>query len=274
MTTSATGARAPRSSAEKGVAIVFALVALVSTSAGVTMLSRPEDTDSNFAWALGPPPLASLVAGLYIGAGVVFGWGATLRWPGQRGVCVAVLALTVPTFIATLVHEEVFDFSRVFAVFWLFLFVAAPVAAGAYLFALRDEGPPGGGAPLPDGLRAGLTALALLYLIAAVALFVDPGGVGDVMPFALSDMGGRFIGAFALALGVLAVWPALRGSAEAGLPLLGLVAFPAGALLAAVRHLDDLEPAARATGWIVLLIALGAAGLVALLWERRSAAGA
>lgn len=116
----------------------------------------------------------------------------------------------------------------------------------------------------------GLAVVAVVYLAAAVALFADPGGVGDRMPFALPDMGGRFIGSFALALGVLAAWPALRGRAEAALPLLGLVAFPAGALLAAARHADDLEPAGRATAWVVVLTALAAAGAVGLIWERRT----
>lgn len=250
--------------------IVFAVVCLVSTSAGVTMLSRPDDTDANFAWVLRPEPLAGLVGGLYIAAGVFFGWGAAVRWPQQRGVLAGVLALTVPTFIFTLVHEDVFDFSRFFALFWLFLFFAAPAAAALLLYLLRGTGAPGGGAPLPTGLRAWLIALADVYLIAAAVLFADPGGVGDRMPFALPDMGGRFLGSFALALGVLAAWPALRGRAEAALPLLGTVAFPAGALLAAVRHAGDLEPAGRRAAWFVILIALAAAGAVAMAWERRT----
>lgn len=271
METATAPAPLPRSAAERAVAIVFAVVAVVSTSAGITMIVSPEDTDSNFAWALGPPPLASLVAGLYLGAGVVFGWGATLRWPGPRGLLAGVLALTIPTFVFTLVHQDVFDFSRFFAVFWLFLFIAAPVAAAALLYALRDEGPPGGGARLPELLRAALAALALLYLIAAVALFADPVGVGDAMPFALPEMGGRFIGSFALALAVLAAWPVARGRDEARLPLFGLAVWPAGALIAALRHLDDLEPAGSRTGWIVLLVLLMLAGAALMAWERRTA---
>lgn len=271
MTSAVVATPAPRSGAERAVALVFAVVAVVSTSAGVTMILSPEDTDSNFAWALGPPPLASLVAGLYLAAGVVFGWGATLRWPGQRGVCAAVLALTIPTFVFTLVHEEIFDFSRFFAVFWLFLFLAAPLAAALLLYALRDAGTPGGGARLPERLRLGATVLALIYLIAAVALFADPVGVGDAMPFALPEMGGRFIGSFALALAVLAAWPVARGRDEAFLPLLGLAVWPAGGVVAALRHLDDLEPSGARAGWIILLVALGLAGAALLAWERRTA---
>lgn len=254
--------------------IVFAIVCVVSTSAGITMLSRPGDTDSNFAWTLTPEPLAGLVGGLYIGAGVFFGRGAVVRWPQQRGVLVGVLALTVPTFIFTLVHEEIFDFSRFFALFWLFLFFAAPTAATILLYLLRSAGVAGGGAALPSGLRAWLAGLAAVYLVAAIALFTDPGGVGERMPFELPDMGGRFLGSFALALGVLAAWPALRGQAEAALPLLGTVVFPLGALLAAIRHLDDLEPAGRRATWFVVLIVLAAAGAVAMAWERRTRDGA
>jgi hypothetical protein len=264
---------APRGTAERALMIVFAVVCVVSTSAGVTMLSRPGDTDSNFAWVLRPEPLAGLVGGLYIAAGVFFGWGAVVRWPQQRGVLVGVLALTVPTFIVTLVHEQVFDFSRFFALFWLFLFFAAPSAAAILLYLLRGNGVAGGGTALPQGLRTWLGALAAVYLVAAIALFADPGGVGERMPFALPDMGGRFLGAFALALAVLAAWPALRGRAESSLPLLGTVAFPLGGLLAAVRHLDDLEPAGRRTAWFIVLIGLAAAGAVAIAWERRSTGG-
>ena len=67
-------------------------------------------------------------------------------------------------------------------------------------------------------------ALALAYLAAAIALLADPKAFPA--PFDVPPMGGRFLGAWALLMAVMAAWPALRGRREARIPLLALVAFP------------------------------------------------
>jgi hypothetical protein len=58
---------------------------------------------------LGPPPLASLVGGLYLASAVAFAVAVRLPWRDARCLVVASVALTAPTLIATLIHLDVFD---------------------------------------------------------------------------------------------------------------------------------------------------------------------
>jgi hypothetical protein len=70
---------------------------------------------------------------------------------------------------------------------------------------------------------------------------VDRGSAEAFVPFALAPMGAKFLGAWCLFLGVLAAWVAARGTAvESRIPLLGLIAYPVGGLLAALTTWGDL----------------------------------
>jgi hypothetical protein len=261
----------PRPVAERVLLVAFLIVAVVAGIAGVVMVVIPEDTDDYFAWALAPSPLASIVGGLYVASAVVFGIAAGTRWAAGRGLCVGVLALTLPTLAATFAHREVFDFSRALAVIWVILFIGSPLTYATILVLLRREGGPAGPL-LPGPARAGLGVLALVYLAGAIALLADP--TAFPAPFDMPPMGGRFLGAWCLLMAVMAAWPALRGRREARIPLIALVAFPAGALLAALRSLGDMEAGSARTTWIVVLAALTAVGALALLGlgRRRSSA--
>jgi hypothetical protein len=258
----AAGSRLP---AERVLTVAFLVVAVVAGVAGVVMVVAPGDTNDYFAWALAPEPLASIVGGLYVASAVVFGVAALTRWPAGRGLCVGVLALTLPTLAATIAHRDVFDFSRTLAVIWIILFVASPLTYSWILVALRREGGPAG-PPLRIDLRAGLAALALAYLAAAIALLADP--TAFPAPFDVPPMGGRFLGAWALLMAVMTAWPALRGHREARIPLLALVAFPAGALIAALRSYGDMEDGSARTAWIAVLAGLVALGAAALILGR------
>jgi hypothetical protein len=241
----------------------FLVVAAAAGIAGAVMLAIPGDTDDYFAWALAPAPLAALVGGLYVGSAVVFGLAALTRWPEGRGLAAGVLALTLPTLAATLAHRDVFDFARPLAVIWLVLFTASPLIHAWILVALRDEGGPAGPL-LPGPLRAGLAVLAAAYLAGAIAFLADPRGVPA--PFDTPPMGGRFLGAWALFMAVMAAWPALRGRREARVPLLALAAVPAGGLVAALRGAADMDPGSARAAWIAALAVLLALGLAALCW--------
>lgn len=111
---------------------------------------------------------------------------------------------------------------------------------------IRARGRP---AARPDAWqRAGQQAVAPLVLafvlvVAAVVLWIGPSAGGRVLLFEPSPLGGRFVGCWATFLAVMAAWVAFR-PAEAKLPLLALTAYPAGALVAGLRSLADLEPPA------------------------------
>ncbi len=69
-------------------------------------------------------------------------------------------------------------------------------------------------------------------------------------------------------MAVMAAWPALRGRREARIPLLALIAFPAGALLGALRGAGDMEAGSARATWIAVLAALTLIGGAAFALAR------
>jgi hypothetical protein len=220
----------------------FAAVVVAAGVSGLALLIWPDETGEFFSWGLGPPPLASLVGGLYLASAVTFAVAVRLPWRYSRSLVAASVALTAPTLISTLVHLDVFDFGRWQAVAWLVLFSAAPVFWTAMLVVNRADVP---GHETRVRVRwpgaAVLLALAVLLVVLAIVLWADPAAGVRMLPFEPSPLGGRFIGSWSAFLAVMATWAALR-PAEAKLPLIALIAYPAGALVAGLRSLPDLSP--------------------------------
>jgi hypothetical protein len=99
-------------------------------------------------------------------------------------------------------------------------------------------------------------------------LWIDPTGFADATLFDLPPLGGRFAGSWIALLAVLTGWAAVRNTREeAWLPALGVVTLPAGALVAALRTIEDHDPAVP---YIVALVALISVGLLATRATRAS----
>ena len=245
----------------------FAAVVVAAGVSGLALLVWPDETGEFFSWGLGPPPLASLVGGLYLASAVTFAVAFRLAWRYARSLVAASVALTAPTLIATFIHLDVFDFGRWQAVAWLVLFIAAPPFWTAMLVVNRAAVP-------RDETRvrwagaAALLALAVLLVVAGIALWADPAAGVSVLPFEPSPLGGRFIGSWSAFLAVMATWAALRPS-EAKLPLVALVAYPAGALVAGLRSLPDLSP--PGARWTYLAV-LGITAVVFGFWLLQNGA--
>jgi hypothetical protein len=251
---------------------LFAIVAVVAGFVGVVMLVRPGSTGEYFSWPIGPEPLARLVGGFYVASGFVFG-RAALRddWMAARGLCAGVLALTVPTLAATAKHHDVFDFGRWQAVAWVGLFVASPVAYGTMLWMKRGEG--GNPGPLLPALaRVALAGLSAGYAVLALVLWFSLERASSHSPFPVGGMGGRFLGCWAAFLATLAAFAAWRGRwREARTPVLALIAWPLGGVLAAVLAVDDLQPAGRRLAYLCVLAVLAAvAGVIGASGARRA----
>jgi hypothetical protein len=236
-----------------------ALVALAAGIVGTIMLVAPGSTDRYFSWGISPPSLAALVGGFYVASALVFGWAARGSWRGQRGLCVAVFGLTLPTLVATLHHRQVFDFDRWQAVLWLVLFVASPLLFGLALLLARRAGPtaPTDAPRLPPWARALLAATAAAYGGLALLLWLAPDAVSRSGPIEAGPMGIRFVGAWAAFLGVLASYAAARARwDEARLPVVALVAWPLAGLAAALTRLDQLGSGAPRAVYLTGLLAL------------------
>jgi len=255
---------------------LFLIVGVVAGVAGIIMLVAPAETDRYFSWPIGPPPLAATVGGFYVASAIVFTQAAFRdEWPAARGLCVGVLALTIPTVFFTIRHHDVFDFGRWQAIAWLVLFVAAPIAYGTILYVQRGQVTDHGDTLAPWA-RGAAAALAAGYGVVALVLWLDPTGATDRSPYALPAMSGRFLGCWAAFLAVLAAFVVVRNRwIEARTPLLALTLWPVGGLAGALRSFDDLAPSGRRAVYVVgLAVAAAAATLVLAAGRARVSASA
>jgi hypothetical protein len=244
----------------------FGAVVAAAGVSGVALLAFPSSTGDFFSWKLAPPPLASLIGGLYVASSVVFGMALVLPWRQVRSLVAASFVLTAPTFVATMVHLEVFDLHRWQAWFWLLLFGGAPWFWAGLLLTNRL---PGDARP-PARRWATLSIVALVLAAGAVAVWIDPVGASRVLPFDFSSMGGRFVGSWLAFASAMAAWAGLRPS-EARLPLIALAAYPAGALAGGLRSVADLT--AGRSVYLISLAGLSAIAAVAAV-RARPATGA
>jgi hypothetical protein len=226
-----------------GQRLLMAAAIIVATAAGIVgaiMLIAPSSTGRSFAWPLGPRGLAALVGGFYVVSAPVFAYAGRRSAIEVRGLAAAVLAFTLPTLAATYLHRDVFDFDRLFAKAWVVLFVASPVTFALLLWSGRQAQPPPGDARVHPVARAVLAALGAGFAGLAVWFWVRTSGP---VPFEMAPLGARFLAAWLAFLAVLAVWPAVRPArSEARVPLLALIAYGIGGLLAAAVHPEDLGP--------------------------------
>jgi hypothetical protein len=233
-------------------------VAVAAGLSGVALLAFPAATADFFSWRLGPPPLAALVGGCYVASALVYARAAVAPWSEIRVMVAGMVALTAPIFTSTLVHLEVFDFGRIQAWAWVVLFGGFLVAAAAVLVGAPRPAPAGDRRLRPPG-RVAAVALALALAAISIALWVDPSEGAAVLPFTPTPLSGRVLGGWSFLLAVLAAHLSIVGdAATARLPALAMAAFPAGALAAAVRTVDDLTPAGPRALYIAgLLVWLG-----------------
>jgi hypothetical protein len=258
--------------------VLAGAVAVAAGVSGLALLAFPGATVDYFSWALAPAPLASLIGGWYLASALVYGWAAAAPWPSLRPLLVGVVALSLPVFAATLAHLEAFDFDRLQAWAWAVLFGVFPVAGAVVLARARSArpAPTGAGAtdPLPWVARAGAGALAVGLTAISVALWVDPSAGAGVLPFTPPPLSGRVLGGWTFLVAVLGGLVAADADrARNRWAALALAAFPAGALAAALRSLDDLSPAGTRAAYLAGLVAWLAIGTV-IAWAHGTAAAA
>jgi hypothetical protein len=231
----------PTRTAARGHRLLMSAAIVVATAAGIVgaiMLVAPTSTGTYFAWALGPPGLAALVGGFYVVSAPVFGYAGTRPVVEVRGLAAGVLAFTVPTLVATYMHRDIFDFTRLMAIAWVVLFIASPITFALLLWFSRQAQPPPNDPRLNRAVRIVLAVLAIAFTGLGVWFWVTSGGP---VPFEVAPLGARFLAAWFAFFAVLAGWPALRPTrAEARVPLLSLIAYGVGGLLAAAVHPGQL----------------------------------
>ena len=248
---------------------MFGLVAIAAGVSGVALVAFPGSTPTFFSWGLSPSPLASLIGAFYIASAVTFALAVSRNWRETRGLTVGIVGLSVPIFVVSLVHHDIFDFGVPQAWAWVLLFGAFPIAAIVLMVTQPHAVGQGRPADMPTWARAVLAIIAGALIAAAAALWIDPIGMTRHVPFVVPPLGGRVLGGWMAFLAVLAVWSAARARwEEIKLPVLALLLLPLGGLAAVARSANDLESTHR--GAYVVAFALVAAGATAVALASRA----
>jgi uncharacterized integral membrane protein len=181
-------------------------------------------TDRHFAWTIEPPLTAALLgAGYAAGCVLVV---LSLRdpvWAHSRLPVLTILAFTLITLAATLVHLDRFHLQPEFAAlpllargaawFWLTVYVLLPLAMLASLF-LQERAPghdPPPGHAVPVVLRAALAVESAVLLAVGVTLWVAPSTATTLWPWPLTPLTARVVAAWLIAFGVATALAALAG---------------------------------------------------------------
>jgi hypothetical protein len=249
-----------------GMRWMFGAFAALAFVAGIQLFVLSEHTDRLFSWTIAPPLTAAFLGASYWAAFVLLIWGATRRdWTDARAAIPPVLVIALLLLVATIVHFEKFHHD-LFGRFWLCAYVVVPPLLAVLVLAqLRVPGWAGGGLrrPLPAPLRIGLAAQAAVMMAVGTALFVSPAGADSLLPWTLTPLTARAVGAFVLGFGIAAAHAAL----ENDLPrftgaALAYLALGVLQLVAVARYGGDLHgSSAHRWGYVAFLATVAAAGL-------------
>jgi hypothetical protein len=249
----------------------FLLLVAAAGLIGIALVAVPDATGTFFAWVLKPEALAAFSGGVYIGSATAYALALPLPARQARGLVLGAVVLSISVLIVTLAHTDQFDFDRLQAIMWLVLFIGfSLVTVSLFVLGAGSEGR-GRVVPLPDWARGIFGVVAVAGGALALALWIHPGGLSGPSPFDLPPLGGGFAGSWVALLATVCGWAAYRNRADEGRASALLLTFlPAGALVAALRTIDQLDPAGTVAAYIVVLAALSAAGASILLATRRT----
>lgn len=186
-------------------------------AAGLQLWLFADRTDEIFAWTIDPEITAAFIGSFYWSAAVLALLSAREQtWARARLGVPGVLAFIWLTLLATLLHLDLFHLdasdlkAQAAGWVWLVIYVAEPpLLLWAFIVQLGTAGAkPSRPNPLSRPYRALLAAQAAILLAFGAALFVAPADVGEAWPWELTELTGRAIAAWLIALGGLlaAIW--------------------------------------------------------------------
>lgn len=240
--------------------------------AGLQLWVLADRTDELFAWTIDSRMSAAFVGSFYWAASILALLSAReATWARARLGVPGVLAFVWLTLLATLLHLDLFHLdeggfkAQAAAWVWLVVYVLEPpILAWAYWRQLRE---PGGDPPrtnrLPGAYRVVLALLGGFLVLLGAVMFAAPLEVAEEWPWGLTELTGRAIAAWLVAMGGLLL--AIRWEDERSRIRLGIyvpVAFVVLAALALARFSDEVDLSSGGGAFVLgLLAALGATGL-------------
>jgi hypothetical protein len=239
--------------------------------AGVQLFVLPGRTDELFAWTIDSRMSATFLGAFYLSASVLALLSAReANWSRARLGIPGILAFVWLTLAATLVHLDLFHLdeghatARIAAWAWLVVYVVEPpLLLLAFVLQLRTDGTdPPRDAPLPGPYRGLLIVQAIVLLALGAALFAFPLDVAEGWPWPLTELTGRAVAAWLVALGGLLAaiaWEGDRSRIRLGIYMLAaLVALQA---LALARYGDEFDfSSPEGVAYLGALASLGLSG--------------
>jgi hypothetical protein len=191
--------------------VLYGLVLPLLFIAGVQLFLLSAQTETWFAWTFAAP-----ISAAFMGAGY---WAAMFHaylgarsgaWSMVRTSLPAALTATGLLSITTFLHLDKFHLgsplfvTRFVTWVWIVVYVVVPpVLAIAWIIQSRLPGAHVRGQnPLPGWIRAGFALLAAFALLSGIGLFLAPGRMAEVWPWALTPLAARAISSWLCAFGI------------------------------------------------------------------------
>jgi hypothetical protein len=253
---------------------------VLTALATIALFVLSSATDEFFAWTIEPPLTAALM-----GAGYAAGFllvALSLRdpvWAHSRLPVLTILAFTVITLIATLVHLDRFHLqpefaslpfiARAAAWFWLIVYVLIPVAMLVSVV-LQERAPgrdPRPGHPVPVALRTALAVESAALLVTGVALVTAPSTAPTLWPWTLTPLTARVVAAWLIAFGVATALAAFACDlARLRTSAIAYTVFGVLTLVAVARYADTVDWDG-APAWVFLAVTVAIVATGAVGWR-------
>jgi hypothetical protein len=284
--TDVAGTPATRRKLLPAMRVLLVAFSVLTALAVVALFILSNQTDQSFAWTIAPPLTAA-----FLGAGYAAGCTLVVMslrdpvWVNSRLPVLTILAFTVLTLAATLLHIDRFHFqpefaglpllARAAAWFWIGVYIVIPVAMIAVL--VVQERTPGADPPrrhpVPRVLRAALAVESVVLLAVGVALYAVPATGPDLWPWALTPLTARAVAAWLIAFGVATGLAAVAGDLER-LRTAAVAYTGFGALvLVAVARYPGTMPWDRPVAWLLVVMAAAVTVTGAAGWRVAPAPG-
>src|SRR4051794_20016768 len=234
---------------------LLAAFSVLTGLAVIALFVLSTETDRFFAWTIAPPLTAALMgAGYAAGLLLVV---LSLRdpvWANSRLAVLTILAFTLLTLAATVLHIDKFHLQPEFAAlpwlaraaawFWLTVYVLIPLAMVVCL--VRQERTPGrdpvAAHPVPRLLRVALAVEAAVLLGVGATLWAAPSTATSLWPWPLTPLTARVVAAWLIAFGVAAALAAVTGDlARLRTSTVAYTVFGGLSLVALARFSDTVD---------------------------------
>ena len=227
---------------------------------------RTSETGALFAWEIAAPMTAMMLATAYLGGAYFFARAIfTPRWNRIAVGFLPVTAFASFLCIATLIHWGRFNQGHISFYAWFILYFTTPFLVFVTWLRNRrtDDGmPEARDFRIPRGVRMVIAGFGAFYVVVAVLLLLNPGGMIEVWPWALTPLTARVVGAMLALLGVFGLTIAADGRWSAcRIPLQSLLVALAFGLIAAVRTWETFDT----TRWFTWVYLATMAGLLIIV---------